>query len=134
MVLARRNPASKASYSASLFEAVNLNLTTLWNLCPSGDMSMTYAREWWSLDEPSMYNFHAGALIVLGGSTIPGSLIEGSVNSAMKFTSACPLIAIHGRYCMSNLLSSTAHFKSRPATSGFWSTCQSGWSVWTMMG
>ena len=40
------------------------------------------------------------------------------VNSVMKSATACPLIDVHGRYCISNLLNSTAHNAIRPAASG----------------
>ena len=101
MLLAWCSPTSKASYSASLLEDVKPNLT-LWNLCPSGDISMIPAPECCSLDEPSTYNFHEEVSASLDGSVFIGSWMTGSVNSATKFASACPLIIVRGWYCMSN--------------------------------
>ena len=40
------------------------------------------------------------------------------VNSTMKSATACPFIAVHGQYCISNLFSLTAHNVIYPAALG----------------
>ncbi|KAL6218565.1 hypothetical protein ACLB2K_011775 [Fragaria x ananassa] len=44
-------------------------------------------------------------------------------NSIVKSATAWPLMVVQGMSDMSNLLSSIAHFESRPENSGRWKTC-----------
>ena len=51
----------------------------------------------------------------------------------MKSATIFPFIAIHGRYCMSNSLSSIAYKAILPAASGLFMALFKGWSGKTMM-
>ena len=51
------------------------------------------------------------------------------VNSMMKSTKTCPLIAVFGLYLMSNSLSSMAHFTSLPEVYGLCNICFIGCSI-----
>ena len=51
----------------------------------------------------------------------------------MKSAIICPFIAVRGRYCTSNSLSSIAYKAILPAASGLLIALFKGWSVKTMM-
>ena len=51
----------------------------------------------------------------------------------MKSATIYPFTAVHGRYCMSNLLSSIAYKAILPTASGLFMALFKGWSVKTMM-
>ncbi|KAM1300126.1 hypothetical protein PS1_011501 [Malus domestica] len=60
--LAKRKPARKASYSASLFDALNLKRRAYSIAILSGVVRTSPAPQPWWLDEPSTYRLHAGAV------------------------------------------------------------------------
>ena len=49
----------------------------------------------------------------------------------MKSATICPFIAVHGRYCTSNSLSSITHKAILPTASGLLIALFKGWSVRT---
>ena len=51
----------------------------------------------------------------------------------MKSATTCPFIAVRGRYCILNSLSSITHRAIHPAASGLLMTLFKGWSIKTMM-
>ena len=79
-------------------------------LSPSGLWSTTPAPLTYLLEDPSVWMLHCGISSAPWPST--------GVNSAMKLATTCPFTVTCSRYCMSNLLNSTAHNVIRPVASG----------------
>ena len=77
------------------------------------------------LEDPFMWMLHWGAF------SAPWPSMR--MNSAIKSATTCPSIAVHGRYCMSNSLNSTAHNAIHPAASGLLIALHKGLSVRTIM-
>ena len=103
-----------ASYSASLLEAWNLNLSAYSTSIPTGEVRIKPAPLPWALAAPSTNNLHMGrsdaSWVVLVGSA--------ELNSIKKYAKMCPLIVVLDLYLMSNSLNSIAHFTSLHR--GFW--------------
>ena len=123
VALARSRPATRALYSASLLVVRKSRQTihSIWSL--SRERSTTPIPLACLLDDPSICIFHCGP------SSAP--LYSPLVNSAMKSTMTCPLMAVRGRYWMSNSLSSIAYSAKQPAASGLFIAHCIGLSVRT---
>ena len=119
--LARSSPATSAWYSASLLVVGKSRQTMNWTVSPSGDSSTTSAPPACLLDDPSVCMLH------WGDSFTP--LSSSWVNSAMKFAMTYPLMAVRGRYWISNSFNSMAQSANRPATSGLLIAHRRGLSV-----
>ena len=122
--LARSSPAINASYSASLLVVGKSRQTLHSTVSPSGDSSTTPGPPAYLLDDPSVCMLHKG------DSSAPLSSLL--VNFPIESTMICPLMAVHGRYWMSNSLNSMAHNANRPAASGLLIACRKGLSVRTI--
>ena len=118
-----------ASYSASLLDVQNPNLSAYSMSIPSGEVRIRPA--------PLPYTFEALSTksFQVEGSVIVWASLAGSadVNSMTKSAKTCPFIADFGLYLISNSLSSLAHFISLPEVSGLCSTCFIGYYVGTSM-
>ena len=115
--LASFNPTIKALYSASLLEALNLNLRAQCIQCPSGLMSIKSAPDPPSFDAPSTSKPHFETWGVDGLGPFSGRSSSLWENLAMKSTRACPLTAVEvetrSRTGSTQLSTSTVDLKSR---------------------
>ena len=98
-----------ASYSASLLEAWNPNLSAYSMSIPSGEVRIKPAPLPCAFEAPSTESFHIGR----SSSERVGSASSIGANSMTKSARTCPFIAVLGLYLMSNSLSSMAHFAFR---------------------
>ena len=116
-----------ASYSASLLEIRNPNLSAYSMSIPSGEVRIRPALLPCAFNAPSTESFQMEGLVSVwafsAGST--------EVNSMMKSAKICPFIAVFGLYRMWNSLSSMAHFINLPEVSSLCNTCFIGYSVGT---
>ena len=118
-----------ASYSASLLEAWNPNLSVYSMSTPFGEVRIKPAPLPYAFEASSIESFHMGR----SSSERVGSASSIGANSMTKSARTCPFIEVFGLYLMSNSLSSMAHFISLPETSGLCNTCFIGYSVGTYM-
>ena len=93
-----------ASYSASLLEVRNPNLSAYSMSIPSGEVRIRPAPLPCTFEAPSTESFQMERSVVVWAS-LAGS---PDVNSMTKSSKTCPLIAVFGLYLMSNSLSSMA--------------------------
>ena len=116
-----------ASYSASLLEAWNPNLSAYSMSIPSGEVRINPTPLPCAFMAPSTESFQmgrsVGAWVFLVGSV--------EVISMTKSVKTCPFIVVFGLYLMSNSLSSMAHFINLLEVSGLCNTCFIGNSVGT---
>ena len=122
--LARSRLATSALYSASLLVVGKSRRTIHSIVSLSSDSSTTPAPSACLLDDPSVCTLHKG------DSSAP--LSSPLVNSTMKSAMIYPLMAIRGRYWMSNLFNSMAHSTNRPAASRLLIARHKGLSVRTI--
>ena len=115
-----------ASYSASLLEAWNPNLSAYSMSIPSGEVRIRPAPLPCAFVAPSTESFQMGRSVGVSAGT-------AEVNSMTKSARTCPFITVFGLYLMSNSLSSMAHFISLSEVSGLCSTCFIGYSIGTPM-
>ena len=118
-----------ASYSASLLEVLNPNLSAYSMSIPSGEVRIRPAPLPYAFEAPSTESFQVERSVVAWAS-LAGS---ADVNSMMKSAKTCAFIAVFGLYLISNSLNSMAHFISLPEVSGLCNTCFIGYSVGTSM-
>ena len=118
-----------ASYSASLLEAWNPNLSAYSTSIPSGEVRIKPVPLPCAFEAPSTESFHMGR----SSSDWVGSESPTGANSMIKSARICPFMAVFGLYRMSNSLSSMAHFINLPETSGLCNTYFMGYSVGTSM-
>ena len=116
-----------ASYSASLLEVRNPNLSAYSMSIPYGEVRIRPALLPCAFDAPSTESFQMEGLV----SVWVFSAGSAEVNSMTKSAKICPFIAVFGLYQMSNSLSFMAHFINLPEVSGLCSTCFIGYSVGT---
>ena len=116
-----------ASYSASLLDVWNPNLSAYSMSILSGEVRIRPAQLPCAFEAPSTESFQ------VEGSVATWASLAGSddANSMTKSAKTCPFIAVFGLYLISNSLSSMAHFISLPEVSGLCSTCFIGYSVGT---
>ena len=125
MEWARLSPAITASYSASLLEAWNPNLSAYSTSIPSKEIRINPASLSWALAVPSTDNLQIGRL----DASWAVSVGSAKVNSMMKYAKICTLTVVLSLYLMSNSLSSMAPFTSLPEVSGLCNICFTGCSV-----
>ena len=118
-----------ASYSASLLEVRNPNLSAYLMSIPSGEVRIRPAPLPCVFEAPSIESFQMERSVVVWASLVGST----DVNSMMKLAKTCPFIAVFSLYLMSNLLSSMDHFISLPEVSGLCNTRFIGYSVGTSM-
>ena len=118
-----------ASYSASLLEVWNLNLSAYSMSIPSEEVRIRPAPLPWAFEAPSTESFQTERSVVVWTS-LAGS---ADVNYMTKSAKTCPFIAVVGLCLMSNSLSSMAHFISLPEVSSLCNTCLIGYSIGTSM-
>ena len=118
-----------ASYSASLLEVRNPNLSAYSMSIPSGEVRIRPAPLPCAFEAPSTESFQAEKSIVVWASLV----VSAVVNSMMKSAKTCPFIAIFGLYLISNSHSSMTHFISLPEVFGLCNTCFIGYYVGTSM-
>jgi hypothetical protein len=98
--LAALRPCRRASYSASLFEALKPNLTACSNSSPPGDIRTIPKPEPLEFASPSTYNVHPFFSKIrstpLGCSSMVGRLLFSGANLVMKSASTCPLMDVLG--------------------------------------
>ena len=115
------------SYSASLLDVWNPNLSAYSMSIPSGEVRIRPAPLPCAFEAPSTESFQVersvAAWVSLAGSA--------DANSMTKSTKTCPFIAVFGLYQISNSLSSMTHFISLPEVSGLCNTCFIGYSIGT---
>ena len=116
-----------ASYSASLLEVWNPNLSVYSMSIPSGEVRIRPAPLPCAFDAPSTESFQMGGLVFVWAFSAGSS----EVNYMTKSAKICLFIAVFGLYRMSNSLSSMAHFINLPEVSGLCHTCFIGYSVGT---
>ena len=115
-----------ASYSASLLEAWNPNMSAYSMSIPSGEVRIRPALLPYAFVAPSTESFQMGRLVGVSTGT-------AEVNSMTKSARTYPFIAVFGLYLMSNSLSSMAHFIILYEVSSLCSTCFIGYFVGTSM-
>ena len=118
-----------ASYSASLLEVWNPNLSAYSMSIPSGEVRIRPALLPCAFEAPSIESFQMERSVVVWAS-LAGS---ADVNSMKKSAKTCPFIAVFGLILISNSLSSMAHFISLPEVSSLCNTCFIDYSVGTSM-
>ncbi|GKB93982.1 hypothetical protein Tco_0980119 [Tanacetum coccineum] len=131
--LAMRNPASRASYSASLLVVSNANLNAYVYSFPSGLTTISPAPEPSELEALLVNSFHAflGFSSFLLISLFFASLLSGSGVSARKSANIFPLIKflpLNSILCSPN---SMAYLAMRPDFSSFARICFMGLSLRT---
>ena len=118
-----------ASYSASLLEVWNPNLSAYSMSIPSGEVRIRPAPLPCAFEAPSTESFQVERSVVAWAS-LAGSV---DVNSMTKSAKTYPFIPVFGLDMISNWLSSMAHFISLPDVSSLCNTCFIGYSVGTSM-
>ena len=108
-----------ASYSASLLEVRNPNLSAYSMSIPSGEVRIRPSPLPCAFDAPSTDSFQMEGLV----SICAFSAGSAEVNSMTKSAKICPFIVVFGLYRMSNSLSSMAHFINLLEVSGLCNTC-----------
>ena len=116
-----------ASYSASLLEVWNPNLSTYSMSMPYGEVRIRPAPLPYAFEAPSTESFQMERSVTVW------ALLTGSaeINSMTKLAKTCPFITVFVLYRMSNSLSSMTHFISLSEVSGLCNTCFIGNSVGT---
>ena len=103
--LAALRPCRRASYSTSFFEVLKFSLTAYSNCSPFGDIRTIPKSEPLEFAVPSTYNAQPFSSWVYSAPLMCSSsvsvLLFSGANSAMKFASTCPLMAVLGLYCTS---------------------------------
>ena len=122
---ARSNSATKALYSASLLVVGKSSCIKHLILSPFEVCITTLAPPVRRFEDPSVWMHHCPRT--------SAPLPSNWVYSAMKSATTCPFIVVHGRYCISNLLSFIAYRAICPTASGLLMALFRGWSVMTMM-
>ena len=117
------------SYSASLLEAWNSNLSAYSISIPSGEVRISPALLPCAFVAPSTESLYMGRSVGF----LAFSADSTEVNSMTKSAETYPFITVFGLYLMSNSLSSMAHFISLPEVSSLCSTCFIGYYVGTSM-
>ena len=107
---ARSNPATKASYSASLLVGGKSRRIMHSILSPFEVWSTMLTPHAYLLEDPSVWMLHC----VISSTPWPSM----RVNLVMKSAITCPFIAMRGRYYISNSPNSTTHNAIRPAALG----------------
>ena len=118
-----------ASYSASLLEAWNPNLSAYSMSIPPGEVRINPAPLPCAFVAPSTESFQMGRSVCAWVFLVSSA----EVNSMTKSAKTCPFMAVLGLYLMSNSLSSMVYFISLPEVSGLCSTCFIGYFVGTSM-
>ena len=118
-----------ASYSASLLEAWNPNLSAYSMSIPSGEVKIKLSPLPCAFVAPSTESFHMGRSV----RAWVFSVGSAEVNSMTKSARTYPFIAVFSLYLMSNSLNSMAHFIILPEVSGLCNTCFIGYYVGTSM-
>ena len=108
-----------ASYSTSLLDVWNPNLSADSMFIPSGEVRIRPAPLPCAFEAPSTKSFQVERLVAARAS-LAGS---ADANSMTKSAKTCPFIAVFGLYLISNSLSSMAHFISLSEVSGLCNTC-----------
>ena len=103
-----------ATYSASLLEVWNPNLSAYSMSIPYGEVRIRPAPLPCAFEAPSRESFQVERSVVTWASLVGSA----DVNSMTKSDKTCPFIAVFGLYLISNPLSSMAHFISLPEVSG----------------
>ena len=124
MEWARLSPTMTTSYSASLLEAENQNLSAYSTSIPSGGgggggVRINPESLPLALTAPSTNNLQIG--MSDSSSVVSVGFVE--VNSMIKSTKTYPLIVVLGLYLISNSLSSMAHFTNLPEVFGLCNIC-----------
>ncbi|GJU79446.1 zinc finger, C6HC-type containing protein [Tanacetum coccineum] len=119
--LAMRRPTNRASYSASLLVALNLNLRAWVNSIPSVFMIIKPAPEPSMHGDPFVNNTHGSGSSSL--SSIGVSDTSSSWRSTMKSARICPFTDFLGLYWMSCSSNSNLYLSNLPITSGFDNSC-----------
>ena len=116
-----------ASYSASLLDVWNPNLSVYSISSPSREVRIRPASLPCAFEAPSTESFQVEKSVAAWAS------LEGSddANSMTKSAMTCPFIAVFGLYLISNSLNSMAYFISLPEVSGLCNTCFIGYSIGT---
>ena len=117
------------SYSASLLEARNSNLSAYSMSIPSEEVRIRPASLPYAFEAPSTKSFQMKRSVVVWAS-LAGSV---EVNSMTKSAKTCPFIVVFALYLMSNSLISMAHFISLLEVSSLCNTCFIRYSVGTSM-
>ena len=118
-----------ASYSASLLEVWNPNLSAYSMYIPSKEVKIKPAPLPCAFVAPSTESFQMGRSV--GAQVF--SVESTEVNSMTKSAKTFPFIAVFCLYLMSNSLSSMAHFINLPEVFGLCNTCFIGYSAGTSM-
>ena len=116
-----------ASYSASLLDVWNPNLSAYSMSIPSGEVRIRPAPLPCAFEAPSTESFQVEKSVAAWAS-LAGSADANSMTESAK---TCPFIAVFGLYLILNSLSSMAYFISLPEVSGLCNTCFIGYSVGT---
>ena len=117
-----------ASYSASLLEVRNPNMSAYSMSIPSREVRIRHAPLLCVFEAPSIESFQAENSVAVWASLA----VSAYVNSMTKSAKTCPFIAIF-LYLISNSLSSMAHFISLLEVSDLCNSCFIGYSVGTSM-
>ena len=121
---ARYSPATRASYFTSLL-VVGKSRWTMHSISSHfGEWRTTPAPPACSLDDPLVCTLYQRYSF--------SSWLPPLVNSKMKSATTFPIMALWGRYCMSNSLYSIAHSAIHPVASGLLITRCKGLSVKTI--
>ena len=118
-----------ASYSASLLEVLNPNLSAYSMSIPYREVRIRLAPLPCAFKAPSTESFQVERSVVAWASLVGSA----DVNSMMKSAKTCAFIAVFGLYLISNSLSSMAHFIILLEVSGLCNTCFIGYSIGTYM-
>ena len=110
------------SYSASLLEVWNPNLSAYSMSIPSGEVRIRPAPLPYAFEAPSIESFQVERSVVAWAS-LAGSADASSMTKSAK---TCPFIAVFGLYLISNSLNSMAHFISLSEVSGLCILASSG--------
>ena len=116
-----------ASYSASLLDVWNPNLSAYSMSIPYGEVRIRPAPLPCTFEAPSTESFQVEGSVATWASLVGSA----DANSMKKSAKTYPFIAVFGLYLISNSLSSVAHFISLPEVSSLCSTCFIGYSVGT---
>ena len=116
-----------ASYSASLLDVWNPNLSAYSMSIPYGEVRIRPAPLPCAFEAPSTESFQVERSVAAWAS-LAGS---ADANSMTKSAKTCCFIAVFGLYLISNSLSSMAHFISFPEVSSLCNTCFIGYYVGT---
>ena len=119
-------PAMRASYSDSLFDALNPSRNDCSMTSPVGEVSCIPTPDPCRLEEPSTWRSHILLELVSSRSANGSSITKSARTCAFK------LVLV--RYSISYSLNSMSHFASRPDWVRLCRMVQIGWDVITTMG